>query len=119
MGGRRRTRVFLDADVIHSKTLRDWIGLLYTHESLSEPPFDVHWSEDVLAEAEVVTPDVFFALVAETHPALVDRAIQGRIRYRASRAEEVDLCGALERAGCPDFAEVVLGRLQVLALAGG
>lgn len=41
--------VFVDANVIFSRTVRDWLGLLYTesHGSL----FQVFWTEDVLAEA--------------------------------------------------------------------
>lgn len=41
-------RVFLDANVLYSRTLRDWLGLLYTIPDI--PPFHVRWTEDVLAE---------------------------------------------------------------------
>lgn len=51
MGGHFRPRIFIDANVIYSKTVRDWLGLLYTDTSSDFPPFDVSWSEDVLAEA--------------------------------------------------------------------
>lgn len=40
--------VFVDANVWFSRTLRDWLGLLYVLPD--DPPFVVHWSEDVLAE---------------------------------------------------------------------
>lgn len=40
--------VFVDANVWFSRTLRDWIGLLYT--TPNDAPFDVRWTEDVLAE---------------------------------------------------------------------
>lgn len=43
-------RVFLDANVLYSRTVRDWLGLLYIDE-VFEPPFHAFWSEDVLAEA--------------------------------------------------------------------
>lgn len=42
-------RVFVDANVWYSRTLRDWLGMLYT--TPDTPPFVVCWSEDVLAEA--------------------------------------------------------------------
>lgn len=42
-------RVFVDANIWYSKCLRDWLGLLYTNRI--EQPFQVFWSEDVLAEA--------------------------------------------------------------------
>lgn len=40
--------VFVDANVWFSRTLRDWIGMLYT--TPDEPPFEIRWTEDVLAE---------------------------------------------------------------------
>lgn len=40
--------VFVDANVWFSRTLRDWIGMLYT--TPDNPPFEVRWTEDVLAE---------------------------------------------------------------------
>lgn len=42
--------MFVDANLLYSRTLRDWLGLLSTREEI-EPPFQVYWSEDVLAEA--------------------------------------------------------------------
>lgn len=41
-------QVFVDTNVFFSRTLRDWLGLLYTIPE--SPPFQVYWSEDVLAE---------------------------------------------------------------------
>lgn len=41
-------RVFVDANIWYSRTLRDWFGMLYT--TPDSPPFVVHWTEDVLAE---------------------------------------------------------------------
>lgn len=41
-------RVFVDANVWYSRTLRDWFGMLYT--TPDTPPFVVYWTEDVLAE---------------------------------------------------------------------
>ncbi len=43
-------KVFIDANVLYSRTVRDWLGLLYTDDT-SDPPFYVFWSEDVMAEA--------------------------------------------------------------------
>lgn len=43
-------RVFLDSNVIFSRTLRDWFGLLTTTGE-GAPPFQVYWSDDVIAEA--------------------------------------------------------------------
>ncbi|HBX81544.1 MAG: PIN domain-containing protein [Propionibacteriaceae bacterium] len=42
-------RVFVDANVFFSKCLRDWLGVLSTRPD-HEPPFQVFWTEDVLAE---------------------------------------------------------------------
>lgn len=40
--------VFVDANVWYSRTRRDWLGMLYTIPEV--PPFQVHWTEDVMAE---------------------------------------------------------------------
>lgn len=40
--------VFVDANVWYSRTLRDWLGMLYT--TPENAPFVVFWTEDVLAE---------------------------------------------------------------------
>lgn len=41
------TRVLVDANVLFSRTLRDWLALLYLE---GEALFSVHWTEDILAE---------------------------------------------------------------------
>jgi predicted nucleic acid-binding protein len=43
------TRVFVDANVLYSRTLRDWLALLRLRSS--GEIYTVYWSEDVLAEA--------------------------------------------------------------------
>lgn len=48
--GLHTNRVFLDSNVIYSRTQRDWFGLLTTAEGPAAP-FHVHWSEDVMSEA--------------------------------------------------------------------
>lgn len=42
------TRVFVDANVLYSRTIRDWLCLLLVETS--PPIFYLYWSEDVLAE---------------------------------------------------------------------
>jgi predicted nucleic acid-binding protein len=41
------TRVLVDANVLYSRTLRDWLALLYLE---SDSFFSVYWTEDILAE---------------------------------------------------------------------
>lgn len=41
-------RVFVDANVLYSRTQRDWLALIYLQGEQS--PYEVYWSEDVLAE---------------------------------------------------------------------
>ena len=43
------TRVLVDANVLYSRTLRDWLALLYLESDDSF--FAVYWTEDILAEA--------------------------------------------------------------------
>ena len=42
------TRVLIDANVLYSRTLRDWILLLEIESEARM--FKVHWTEDILAE---------------------------------------------------------------------
>ncbi|NUT48139.1 MAG: PIN domain-containing protein [Saccharothrix sp.] len=42
------TRVFVDANVLYSRTLRDWLALLQLRSS--GDVYTVYWTEDVLAE---------------------------------------------------------------------
>jgi hypothetical protein len=42
------TKVFVDANVLYSRTLRDWLSLLQLRSS--GEIYTVHWTEDVLAE---------------------------------------------------------------------
>lgn len=48
MHGLGRHVVFVDSNVLYSRTTRDWLGLLYTESD--SPPFTVCWTEDVLAD---------------------------------------------------------------------
>lgn len=50
--------VFVDANVWFSRTLRDWVALLYLRREF--PLFQIYWSEDVLAEA--------LSALRRTHP---------------------------------------------------
>ncbi|MBP8882331.1 MAG: PIN domain-containing protein [Dermatophilaceae bacterium] len=49
MRGSGPADVFVDSYVLYSRTLLDWLGLLYV-EPLVEPPFAVYWSDDVMVE---------------------------------------------------------------------
>lgn len=42
------TKVLVDANVLYSRTLRDWLCLLYIE---AESLYSIHWTEDILAEA--------------------------------------------------------------------
>jgi len=50
MKGSGTAVVFVDSNVLYSKTLLDWLALIYVSNT-SEPPYVVHWSDDVMAEA--------------------------------------------------------------------
>ncbi|WP_026197807.1 PIN domain-containing protein [Sciscionella marina] len=41
--------VLVDANVLYSRTIRDWIALLFTRQS-AEEFFRIYWTEDILAE---------------------------------------------------------------------
>lgn len=48
MGGPLIARVLVDANVFYSRTVRDWLGLMYTTSEAE--PFLVCWTEDIMAE---------------------------------------------------------------------
>ncbi|MET8779645.1 PIN domain-containing protein [Nocardia sp. NPDC004654] len=49
MVGGRVTRVLVDANILYSRTLRDWLCLLYLRGGAGM--FQVFWTEDIMAEA--------------------------------------------------------------------
>ncbi|MEV6432478.1 PIN domain-containing protein [Nocardia sp. NPDC051463] len=49
MGGRQVQRVLVDANIFYSRTLRDWLCLLYLRGG--SEMFQVYWTEDIMAEA--------------------------------------------------------------------
>ncbi|GGK48664.1 PIN domain-containing protein [Nocardia camponoti] len=63
--------VFVDANVLYSRTLRDWLALLYLNPG--NEMFEVLWSDDVMAE--------FHYHFRKNHP-LLDDAQVGGIRRR-------------------------------------
>lgn len=55
-------------------------------------------------EYEVVSPDEFFCLVAESSPVLLDAAVTSQLRYWAEKTEHPRLDEHLREAECPNFA---------------
>ncbi len=62
--------MFVDANVLFSRTLRDWICLLALHSACTA--YDLRWSEDVLAE--------WMYRLRRRNPGHTDQAIAGRRR---------------------------------------
>lgn len=75
-------RVFVDANVWYSRTLRDWLGMLYLDE-LDQPAFTVFCSEDVLAETlyklRKERPDLDGKVVATLRDRLAGTFETGRV----------------------------------------
>jgi rRNA-processing protein FCF1 len=68
---------------------------------------------------EVMHPDHFFCLVAESHPQCLQRVVLTQTRYWLQRSDDVNLSQRLRRAGCPEFADKVRAhsrRIDVSAL---
>ncbi len=59
--------IFLDATVLHQKTQRDWVVLLTVDRKITQPPYKVLWSWDVLAEA--------IATLRDRKPTIQERAL--------------------------------------------
>ena len=186
----RTTRVLADANVLFSRTLRDWLLMIQLETGAG--PYRVYWTEDILAETmyqlrrknpgwdgattstirdritavleggriedfavdgtfsgdpndqhvhaaaiagdidvvltadrgffaegdadslpyEVYLPDEFFVLVDDSVPRVVSEVATRQVEYHVRRSGAVDLCAALRRAGCPEFAERVRRHVQ-------
>lgn len=101
-------RVVLDSNVLFSRATRDWFGLLTTSEHIVAP-FKVYWT----GPYEVYTP-AFRVLVDDVAPELVLVAVHRQLSYwKSDRFIE-----ALQRAGCPEFADQTLAHLRRIALGG-
>ncbi|MBM4686397.1 hypothetical protein GS532_22210 [Rhodococcus hoagii] len=48
MGSGRNTSVLVDANILYSRTLRDWLALLYL--DASSDMFEVKWTDDIMVE---------------------------------------------------------------------
>lgn len=64
---------------------------------------------------EVITPDLFFALVAANNPAAADRVIRRQLKYFDSKPDVKGLSEALMDAKCEIFAECVKRHLERMA----
>lgn len=64
---------------------------------------------------EVITPDLFFALVAANNPAAADRVIRRQLKYFDSKPDVKRLSEALMDAKCEIFAECVKRHLERMA----
>ncbi len=94
-------RVFVDSNVLYSRTQRDWLGLLYSNPT-PQAHFRVHWSEDVLA-------DVIHHL-RKNKPDLSGRAIahvRDRVAttFEVGRVADYDIDGSY-RGGDPHDAHI-------------
>lgn len=70
----RGTNVLVDANVLYSRTLRDWLALLYLRSGQSM--FEVMWTDDIMAE--------FQYHLRKKHP-LLDDAQCGGVRRNLER----------------------------------
>lgn len=73
-------RVFVDANVLHSRTLRDWLLLLRLRQSVPGM-FQLHTTEDVIAEVMVT--------LRRRHPLIVGRALATVRRHIVESIDEV------------------------------
>lgn len=56
MRGTRTTTVFVDANAWFSRTLRDWLGMLYTRPTTRRSDVRLTWSHEVPTTRESVKP---------------------------------------------------------------
>jgi len=84
-------RAFLDANVLYSRTLRDWIFLLRT---------------------ETISPDAFLVLVDDSAAEAVLAVTRKQYAFWSEHNGNVDLPQQLRAVGCPTFAARVGEHMQ-------
>lgn len=97
---------------IHAAALASRADLILTSNS----PKDITSDPDS-EPYEIITPDSFFKLVADSNPKCIRPIIQKQIAYWTNKSSELQLDEALIRAGCPVFAEHVRSVLATMAQA--
>jgi len=125
-------RIFVDSNVLASRTIRDWLFLLHIDDHhvhaatlasradklLTSNDRDFPESDDL--PYEIYTPDELLVLIDDSAPYHVRSVTREQIDYWQKRRDEGDavkqLDEALRDADCPAFAERV--RAHVIALAG-
>lgn len=63
---------------------------------------------------EVYTADEFLLLAADSTPEVIDVVIKRQFAYYVSKGGTFNLAAKLDKAQCPNFADYVRSRLQVL-----
>lgn len=80
-------------------------------------PSDISTTHD--HHYEIIHPDEFFVLVAESAPAnMLHPIVQAQIAYWHNKPEFQQLDEALRRASCPKFADIIRRTLQEMARLG-
>lgn len=78
-------------------------------------PTDITDSPDA-EPYEIYNADDFFLLVVQSSPHSLAPIVESQLEYWKRKPEYCQLDEALQKAGCPQFAKVVLSELQSLAL---
>ena len=85
--------------------LTDDSGLIdLPDEEIEQLPYEIH------------TCDSFFVLVDDVAPTVVSDVVTEQHAYWTSKPNAIDVVTALERAGCPTFANRVRGHMSSLGL---
>lgn len=126
--GAMPTRVLPDANVLHARTLRDWLLLLKDTGNASM--FHVFYTEDILAETiqsirrrnpgltgtEITKIRDAILLIDDSSPRLVRATLRRQIRYFSGSGRSLlDFAGALVKSDCPAFAERIAERCREIA----
>ncbi len=88
MDGAGRHVIFVDANVLVSRTLRDWLGVLHLH---GDNVMQICWSEDVIAETvhalRRIHPEWDGGRITHVHDLIVGQFENGRIDAYPTRAD--------------------------------
>ncbi|UZD63598.1 PIN domain-containing protein [Brevibacterium sp. JSBI002] len=97
---------------VHAAALASRADFVLTADS----PKGISGNPD-LEPYEIISPDNFFLLVADSNPACIPPIINAQIAYWKKSEERVQLDDYLEKSGCPYFAKLI--RLELEKMGRG
>ena len=94
---------------VHSAAVHEGIAIVVTENIKDLEPL---YPDPDQRPYDLMTPDEWLVLAAESAPSMIDKVIKLQHDYHAKNSENHNLVAALKGANCPEFAAHVQKRLQ-------